>query len=244
RHGGVRDGPAPDRDGATRRRTPRTRRRLRPGRGRRVHARWLPRQLHRHLLAGIERADSLVWDLHKMMGLPALNTAVLFRENRRSYEAFAQEAGYLFEPAAPEEQWFNLGQRTLECTKRGMGATAYCMLRVLGTEWFEAQVDALIDRTQRLQSMLEAAPDFEIACPARANILCFRHRPDTDMSDAALDQLQGRLRQSVIEGGDFYIVQARLDGRVWLRTTVMNPLTSQEDLDALLGAIRTHAKPR
>ncbi|HSP19114.1 MAG TPA: pyridoxal-dependent decarboxylase, partial [Myxococcaceae bacterium] len=48
-----------------------------------------------HLAAGIGRADSLVWDAHKMMLLPALLTAVLFRDARRSYEAFSQRADYL-----------------------------------------------------------------------------------------------------------------------------------------------------
>src|SRR5262249_41324946 len=45
---------------------------------------------YRSLFAGIERVDSVVWDAHKMMLLPALVTAVVFRDGRRSYEAFAQ----------------------------------------------------------------------------------------------------------------------------------------------------------
>jgi L-2,4-diaminobutyrate decarboxylase len=50
-----------------------------------------------------------------------------------------------------------------------------------------------------------------------------------------------RLRESLVTSGDFYLVQTTLGGRVWLRTTVINPLTTDEDLDALLEALRRAA---
>ena len=65
------------------------------------------------LLEGIARADSLVWDLHKMLRMPALCTAVVFRDKAHSYATFAQDASYLFQ-GTPEQEWYNLGQRTIE----------------------------------------------------------------------------------------------------------------------------------
>lgn len=198
---------------------------------------------HRSLLKGIERADSVVWDLHKMLGLPALNSAVLFRSRRRSYEAFAQEASYLFSDEAPEDQWFNIGQRTLECTKRAMGSTAYLMFRMLGTAWFGEQVDRLIARTQELHGLLEAADDFETAHRPAANILCFRHLPSSALNAAELSAHQERLRRELLNRGRFYIVQTRLRGELWLRVTVMNPGTSSEELRALIEGLREAAQP-
>ncbi len=49
-----------------------------------------------------------------MLLMPA--TAVLFRDGRRSYEAFAQEASCLFHGLDPREGWYDTGVRTLECT--------------------------------------------------------------------------------------------------------------------------------
>ncbi|MEZ6019676.1 MAG: pyridoxal-dependent decarboxylase [Planctomycetota bacterium] len=75
----------------------------------------------RSRLAGIERADSVVWDLHKMMLAPPLITAVLFRDGAHSHGTFVQKASYLFsegEPCSPD-----IGRRTVECTKRALGAT-------------------------------------------------------------------------------------------------------------------------
>jgi len=190
---------------------------------------------HRDRLAGLERADSLVWDFHKMMGLPALGTAVLFRDGERSYEAFAQQAGYLFQDGERGERWFDLGQRTLECTKRSMGVTAYAALAGLGTRLFEENVDRLVDLTWAFADLLESEPDFELATRPQANILCFRHL-STGAVD--LDAHQARLREAVVRRGDFYLVQARLRGELWLRVTLMNPLTTLEDLRRLLAELR------
>ncbi|MHC5064529.1 MAG: pyridoxal phosphate-dependent decarboxylase family protein [Planctomycetota bacterium] len=196
---------------------------------------------HRHKLKGIERADSVVWDLHKMMCLPAMNTVLLFRDGRRSYEAFAQEAGYLFASESPEEQWFNLGTRTLECTKRGMGMTAYCMLQSLGTDWFAAHVDRLMEITSMLEGMLREAEDFELACEPEANIVCFRHLPGGELSVEEMNAHQAKLRRRVVEAGEYFLVQTRLEEELWLRTTLMNPLTEKEDLAGLLAALRGSA---
>ena len=202
-------------------------------------------EIHRHRVAGIERADSVVWDLHKLMGLPALNTAVLFRDEARSYEAFAQEASYLFQAAAPEEQWFNLGQRTMECTKRALGATAWIALEVHGQDHFTDHVDRLVSLAGQLASLVAAAPDFECAHAPEANILCFRYRPDlvgeARLALVELDALQARIRAAVVASGSHYLVEARLSGAGWLRVALMNPATEIEDLERLLAALRAAA---
>src|SRR5439155_2722306 len=87
---------------------------------------------HRHKLRGIERADSIVWDAHKLMMMPALVTAVLFKRGDDAYAAFAQQASYLFADADASERWWDLGTRHFECTKRMMAIEVWCALRVHG----------------------------------------------------------------------------------------------------------------
>jgi L-2,4-diaminobutyrate decarboxylase len=190
---------------------------------------------HRSLLKGIERADSVVWDGHKLMMLPSLVTGVLFREKRRSYEAFSQQASYLYEGMDPEAEWYNLGTRTLECTKRMMGVTAYVALASRGTQFFAAHVDAMFERAARFAKLLEAQPDFELATFPQCNIVCFRYCPQ-GVED--LDDLQVRLRKAIVKSGEFYLVQTRLQQGVFLRTTLLNPHTTDQDLEALVETIR------
>ncbi|PTL83028.1 aminotransferase class V-fold PLP-dependent enzyme [Vitiosangium sp. GDMCC 1.1324] len=194
---------------------------------------------YRHQVKGIERADSVVWDAHKMMMMPALITAVLFRDGTRSFEAFAQEASYLF-TGQDTRRWSDVALRTLECTKEMMALKLYTCLRVLGTKLFADYITDTFDLTRRFADRLQSSGDFELAVPPDCNIVCFRHTP-RGVPASELDALQVRLRESLITSGDFYLVQTTLGGRVWLRTTLINPLTTDADLDALLEALRRAA---
>ncbi len=195
---------------------------------------------HRGLLAGIERADSVVWDAHKMMMLPALVTAVLFRSEAHAPAAFAQEQSYLFDgQGAP---WWDSGLRTLECTKRMMSVELYGALLLCGTRVFEDQIDRTFALAHALASRITDSPDFELGVAPDCNIVCFRHVPSSSLSAERLDVLQGEIRARIREQGELYLVQARLRGRLHLRVTVMNGLTTEADLDALLTEIRAAAR--
>jgi L-2,4-diaminobutyrate decarboxylase len=185
------------------------------------------------LVAGIERADSVVLDAHKMMLMPALATAVLYREGARTWDAFAQEAAYLFHES--EDAWADIGQRTLECTKKMISLKLYAALAVHGTRMFGDYVAESFDLARRFAERITAAPDFELAVEPACNIVCFRYTPAGEQD---LDALQARIRERVVASGAFYLVQTRLRDALWLRTTLINALTSDDDLDALLDALR------
>jgi len=192
---------------------------------------------YRHLVAGIDRADSVVWDCHKMLMMPALLTGVLFRERRRSYETFRQEATYLFEER-PDEEWYNPGNRTVECTRPGMAVLLYTSLRAHGAGLFRDYVTRCFDAARELAARVRAADDFELAMEPEANIVCFRYAP---AGAADLDALQERVRRRVVDGGGYYIVSADLDDGQYLRCTLMNPFTDEGDLVGLLETIRKEA---
>lgn len=198
---------------------------------------------HRGKLAGIARADSVVWDAHKLLLVPSLATAVLYREGRRSYEAFAQEASYLFAGSDPSERWYDLGTRTLECTKPNLALDLYAILAVLGPGVLAAHVDHLTALAADFAARIDAAPDFRLAAHPETNIVCFRHEPAPLAADLErLDRLQDSVRQVLVESGAFYLVRTRLRGRTWLRVTLMSPHTDAADLDALLERVREVAR--
>ncbi len=184
---------------------------------------------HRGKLAGIARADSIVWDAHKLMMMPALVTAVLFKRADDVYEAFAQQASYLFAGGAPRDTWWDLGQRTVECTKRMMSIELWAALRQHGEGWFGDVVDRLFELAARFAEVIAASGDFELALRPEANIVCYRLRGADNRA----------LREACVRDGRFYIVGTQLDGTYWLRSTVMNPLTEPRDFVELLEHLRS-----
>jgi len=101
---------------------------------------------HRHLLYGIEQADSVVCDAHKMMFMPALCAMLFYRKPEHRLATFHQEAPYLFDPTAPELAEFDSGIVNLECTKRAAAFGVWGVWSLLGTQIFADMVDVTFDR--------------------------------------------------------------------------------------------------
>ncbi|MBW2444901.1 MAG: pyridoxal-dependent decarboxylase [Deltaproteobacteria bacterium] len=192
---------------------------------------------YRDRAAGLERADSIVWDCHKMMMMPALLTAVLFRDGRSSYETFRQEATYLFEER-PDEEWYNPGNRTVECTRPGSAVLLYMALRVHGVGVFRDYVTRCFDVARMLAAKVEAAEDFELHMQPDANIVCFRFRRE----GAAGDGLHEHARRVILESGRYYLTSVQLDGKNWLRCSLQNPFTDEPEIEGLLETIRTEIR--
>jgi L-2,4-diaminobutyrate decarboxylase len=195
---------------------------------------------HRHKIAGLELADSVVCDAHKMMFVPALCAMLFYRNREQRLAAFNQDAPYLFDPAAPYLVEYDSGIVNLECTKRAAAFGVWGIWSLFGPQLFTDMVDVTIDLARELHAILEAADDFETLHEPECNIVAFRYLP-RELQGAAseqVDQLQWRVRRAVIESGDYYLVQSRIDGRPVLRTTIMNPLTTVEDFRGLLDCLR------
>ena len=194
---------------------------------------------YRHLIKGIERADSVVIDFHKMLLVPGLNTMVMFRDGQSSYETFAQKASYLFRKSA-ENEWFNSAKRTLECTKSSLGFVAFTAFKYFDREYFRSYIESRYDLARRFTEMIRDRVNFETAIEPDANIVCFRYNPG-NMNAEALNRLNAAIRDKIIKEGKFYIVQTELDEKLWLRVTIINPLTEEEDLKLLLDTIEDAA---
>ncbi|MEX0315003.1 MAG: aspartate aminotransferase family protein [Allomuricauda sp.] len=195
---------------------------------------------YRHLLKGIENSDSVVIDGHKMLMMPALTTALIFKDGAHSHTTFSQKAEYLL-TETDEEDWYNIGKRTFECTKTMMSLHWFILLKMYGEEVFDQNVTVLYDLAKAFADILKEDKDFELAVEPMSNILCFRYViPGQSLKESNV--LNQSIRQQLLEDGEFYLVQTKLNGIHYLRTTLMNPFTTVEHLKSLLGKIKVAAE--
>ncbi len=195
-------------------------------------------------LKGLERADSVVVDFHKMLLMPALVTAVLFRDPKSGAAAFAQQAGYLFGDV-DDDAWSDIGRRTVECTKKMLGLKVWACLRARGVAHFRDHVRRCCAQALLLARLVEEQPGLELLTTPEANIVCFR-APGVDGG------VNAAIRKAVVDDGDFYCVQVHLHARglakeregLWLRTTLLNPGTTDDDLRRLVDAVVTRLPAR
>ena len=185
----------------------------------------------RPLLDGVELADSLVWDAHKLMRTPTLCAAVLIRDARWLDGAFQQEASYLFHDKA--QPGVDFIHRTVECTKAGLGLRFYAVLAALGEEELGRYVQQRFALAADAYAWMQGLPDFECPFPPQSNILCFRLNGS--------DEQQIAVRDALIADGSFHLSTAEVGGRRYLRATFMNPDTVMDDVKALTQRIRRAA---
>ena len=193
-------------------------------------------QKYRHLVQGLEEADSLVIDFHKMMLCPALATAVLFRDGNVLKRIFSQKASYLL-PDQQQVPWQDIARSTIECTKKMIGLKILMLLKTVGEGIFSEYVTRVYDLSRDFAAVLRAEGDFRLAVEPQANIICFRHQPD-QVPAGQWGEYNARLRRQLVAYGRFYFVQTTIAGEIYLRLTLMNPFTDLNDLQEMLAEIR------
>lgn len=187
------------------------------------------------LLKGIERADTVTIDFHKMLMTPALSSVLLFKNEEHSFATFAQKAQYLWDKSG---EWENLAGRTFECTKFMMSVKVYSILRTYGEDIFAEYTNVLYDLGKSFAGIIDQHAEMELPYEPDSNIVCFRYRPE-GLDAEQTNQLNAQIRQQLLEEGTFYIVQTQLQGNTYLRTTLMNPFTGPKELEELLVLVKT-----
>jgi L-2,4-diaminobutyrate decarboxylase len=181
----------------------------------------------RPLVDGLDLADSLAWDPHKMLWMSLSLGVVLVRDGRWLRRAFEADAPYLFNAERTSD---NIGEMTIQCSKRADAIKLWLTLQMFGTRPFVEAMEHVTDLTRYLYDAVVASSDFEAMHVPDFNIFCFRHRSDDD-SNASL-------REKLIRSGQAWITSTVLKGQRVLRVTMINPRTERGDVDGMLAALR------
>jgi L-2,4-diaminobutyrate decarboxylase len=181
-------------------------------------------------VAGIEKADSIIWDAHKMLQVPALCTAVLFKNQEHQRNAFRQKGSYVFH----ENEVIGMDSMpfTVECTKSALGTKLFWSFALMGEQAMIQFIENSFQKARNLYTRLSSLKDFNCPYPPESNILCFQFRPNQ-----LSDQNQLALRYELIKSGGFYITSCEFQGKRFLRTVLMNSETSEQDFIELAKAI-------
>ncbi|WP_175412052.1 pyridoxal-dependent decarboxylase [Streptomyces sp. TRM64462] len=192
---------------------------------------------HRHKLRGVEQADSLAWDAHKMLFVPAPCTLLFYRDKAHSLGAFRQKASYVFDEQPDPYTALDSGDKNFECTKRPMIMPLWVLWSLYGPALFRRKIDHLCGITEEFHHILRGEPDMETLHRPEVNILCFRHRPE-ELPDDAVHAFQVAIRNRVKQEGNFFISKVDVDGVAALRVVLMNHRITTEHFHLLLGEIR------
>jgi L-2,4-diaminobutyrate decarboxylase len=141
---------------------------------------------------------------------------------RRAFEA---DAPYLFHAGSD-----NIGEMTIQCSKRADAIKLWLLLRSRGMAPIAEALERVTALTRYLYDRLVESDQFEPVHEPELNILCFRRKGFDDEQTADL-------RERLIRSGQAWITTTLLRGERVLRVTMMNPRTTERHIDAMLTAL-------
>jgi len=180
-------------------------------------------------LIGIERADSLALDFHKLAQVPYDAGFLLVRDAASHKRTFTySEAAYLrhAERGLAGGEWWpcDFGPDL----SRGFRALkVWFSLKTYGLDALGAVIGRACALAQALAARIEASPELELLAPVALNIVCFAYRGADNAAIAADLQEAGRVAPSTTV----------LDGRTALRAAIVNHRTGVDDIDALVEGV-------
>jgi aromatic-L-amino-acid decarboxylase len=201
-------------------------------------------QSHRPLVAGMEKADSVAFDLHKWMYLPFATGCLIVRDAAAHREAFQTAPAYMERGAkgmlAGELSFSDLG---IESSRSFKALRVWMQLSVHGFVKHGALIEQNMEQAAFLETCIrERAPALEMMALRPANIVCFRYRPDGRTGEPAdperLNTLNRAITHAVQAGGRFVVSGTTLaSGAYALRVAITNHRSRREDFSALADAV-------
>lgn len=192
------------------------------------------------LVAGIERADSLAFDLHKWGYLPFDIACLLTREDAALVETFSMQAAYL----TPETRGLmartgiHFADRGIELTRSFKALKAWMAMRATGTDTIGAHIARNVRQAGYLARLVRASPELELLAPVPLNIVNFRYvRPGAD--ESALDALNREILIQLQERGIAVPSGTTIGGRFAIRVAIANHRSRDDDFAALVDAVTT-----
>lgn len=194
----------------------------------------------KHLLNGIDQADSIALDPHKMMFMPLNLGTVLLKNQKHFDDTFRVNAPYIFHKTAKHLGCLNIGERTIQCSRGFEAFKLWICIKHYGIRYFADMMNHCVKMTRYLYDQLEETPDFETLNVPESNILCFRLIPEPMRSamPEVIDEFNFNLRNAFNRTGKAWITTTVLSGKRLLRTTIINPRTTAKHIDQMIIDLR------
>ncbi|XP_043549642.1 glutamate decarboxylase 1 isoform X1 [Chiloscyllium plagiosum] len=202
---------------------------------------------HRHKLNGVERANSVTWNPHKMMGVLLQCSAILVREKGILQGCNQMCAGYLFQQDKQYDVSYDTGDKAIQCGRHVDIFKFWLMWKAKGTVGFENQINKCLDLAMYLYNKIRKRDGYQMvfdAEPEHTNVCfwyippSFRNMPDCEERKEKLGKIAPKIKAQMMECGTTMVgYQPQGDKANFFRMVISNPAATKSDIDFLIDEI-------
>ncbi|NUC73842.1 aspartate aminotransferase family protein [Haloterrigena sp. SYSU A558-1] len=195
-------------------------------------------------LEGIDRADSIAVDFHKLFYQPISCGAFLLRDGDR-YRHLERNAAYLNPERDDAAGVPNLVSKSTRTTRRFDALKPFVTFNALGRTGVADCVEYVCELADAVADEIRADPALELCCDPELSAVVFRYRPDDESGSgpdssstaAAVDRVNRAIRDELLADGEAILARTEVDGTAALKLTLLNPRTTLSDLRGVLEAV-------
>ena len=189
---------------------------------------------YRYLAAGIEGADSIVFNPHKWLAVP-FDCSVQFLANPESQvKTLAIKPEYLKTQGA--DGIVNYSEWTIPLGRRFRALKLWFLLRGYGMEGLRTMIRNHVAWAEKVHDAIGVMANMEIVTPPMLSLFTFRLAPE-GMDDEALDALNLRLIEAINSDGRIYLTQTKIEGKFVIRFQAGNWTMEEQDADTAIAVI-------
>jgi len=194
---------------------------------------------HRHLVDGMERADSLAVDLHKWMDMPYGIGCTLTRHPKEHLQTFVygHEAAYLKTLNERFQGLMATAYLGIRLSTHAQAVKPYLLLRANGSDKYCRLVQQNIDQINYLAGLIDDQHDMEVCAPVESNIVCFRYKP-RGLGEGQLEKLNRAILASLNDVSRAVVSDTQIKGKYVLRACNVNHRSTMEDFDWLVTEVK------
>lgn len=181
----------------------------------------------RHLLDGIEYADSFVFNPHKWMFTNFDCSAYFCKDPEVLTSTFEILPEYL--KTGVDRRVKNFRDWGIPLGRRFRALKLWFVIRYFGIRGLQAKVRTHIKLAKELESWIRKDPRFEVMAPVTINVVCFRYHPfHRTVTEEELEQINQGLMDALNRSGRMFVTHTKLKGRFTLRLCIGQTNTTQD----------------
>lgn len=187
----------------------------------------------KYRLKGIEKADSITWNFHKVMGMTLSTASFLTKEKGLLNKAFSVDANYLFHE---EDYDYDLGQKSLQGGRKPDAFKLWLSWKYLGDQGFDKHIEKLHNAAITMAKIVASKENLELFATPESSIVCFRYNPK-DKSLDEINTLNKKIRNQIFKEGEIIFNYSYIHEIVYLRCVLLDPAFTNQQLEKIVDTV-------